>query len=72
MAFFAHKSMWDSTVSYWSPSVVLRFCVFVRVATLPAYRFFAKMALGRARRVATVAISCCSRLSQLLGVFRHL
>ena len=41
MAFFARKSMWDSTVSYWSPSVasLLRFCVFVRVATLPAYRF---------------------------------
>ena len=27
------------------------------------------MALGRARRVATVAISCCSCLLQLLGVF---
>ena len=41
MAFFARKSMWDSTVSYWSPSVasLLHFCVFVRVATLPAYRF---------------------------------
>ena len=41
MVFFARKLMWDSTVSYWSPSVaiLLCFCVSVRVATLPAYRF---------------------------------
>ena len=42
MAFFACKLMWDSTVSYWSPSVG----VSVHVAMLPAYHFFAKMALG--------------------------
>ena len=74
MAFFARKSMWDSTVSYWSPSVA-SFVAFLCVCTCghaASYRFFAKMALGRARRVATVAISCCSCLLQLLGVFRHL
>ena len=75
MAFFARKSMWDSTVSYWSPSVAsfvafLCVCTCGHAASLPF--FFAKMALGRARQVATVAISCCSCLLQLLGVFRHL
>ena len=58
MAFFARKSMWDSTVSYWSPSVAsfvafLCVCTCGHAASLPF--FFAKMALGRARRVATVA-----------------
>ena len=75
MAFFARKSMWDSSVSYWSPSVAsfvafLCVCTCGHAASLPF--FFVKMALGRARRVATVAISCCSCLLQLLGVFRHL
>ena len=76
MAFFVRKSMWDSTVSYWSPSVAsfvafLCVCTCGHAASLPGF-FVAKMALGRARRVATVAISCCSCLLQLLGVFRHL
>ena len=76
MAFFARKSMWDSTVSYWSPSVAsfvafLCVCTCGHAASLPLF-FFAKMVLGRARRVATVAISCCSCLLHLLGVFRHL
>ena len=48
MVFFARKSMWDSTVSYWSPSVasfVVFLCVCTRdhAASLP---FFAKMVLG--------------------------
>ena len=75
MAFFARKSMWDSTVSYWSPSVA-SFVAFLCVCTCghaaSLQFFFAKMALGRARWVATVAISCCSCLLQLQGVFRHL
>ena len=76
MAFFARKSMWDSTVSYWSPSVAsfvafLCVCTCGHAASLPF--FLPKLvALGRARRVATAAISCCSCLLQLLGVFRHL
>ena len=32
MAFFARKSMWDSTVSYWSPSVA-SFVAFLCVCT---------------------------------------
>ena len=76
MAFFARKSMWDSTVSYWSPFVAsfvafLCVCTCGHAASLPFF-VVAKMALGLARRVATVAISCCSCLLQLLGVFRHL
>ena len=46
--FFARKSMWDSTVSYWSPSVAnfvafMCVCTCGHAASLP---FFAKMALG--------------------------
>ena len=68
MAFFASKSMWDSTVSYWSPSVAsfvafLCVCTCGHAASLPS--FFCQNG-------ATVAISCCSSLLQLLGVFRHL
>ena len=48
MAFFCRKSMWDSTVSYWSPSVcvVVFLCVCTgdHAASLP---FFAKMAQDR-------------------------
>ena len=49
MAFFARKSMWDSTVNYWSPSVAsfvafLCVCTCGHAVSLPF--FFAKMALG--------------------------
>ena len=48
MVFCARKSMWDSTVSYWSPSVASFVasrcaCMCGHAASLP---FFAKMALG--------------------------
>ena len=39
MAFFACKSIWDSTVSYWSPSVassVAFLCLYVRPRCQPA------------------------------------
>ena len=74
MAFFARKSMWNSSASYWSPSVAsfVAFLCVCTCASLPLLFFVAKMALGRARRVATVAISCRSCLLQLLGVFCHL
>ena len=47
--FFACKSMWDSTVCYWSPSVV-SFVAFLCVCTCGGHAaslpFFAKMAVG--------------------------
>ena len=42
MAFFARKSMWDSTVSYWSPSIAsfvafLCDCTCGHAASLPFF-----------------------------------
>ena len=46
--FFARKSMWDSTVSYWSPSVA-SFVAFLCVCMCghaTSLLFFAEMVLG--------------------------
>ena len=71
MAFFARKSMWDSTVSYWSPSVA-SFVAFLCVCTCGYAASLPSFFCQNCARAGTVAISCCSCLLQLLGVFRHL
>ena len=62
------KVIWKSTVSYCF-LVSLRFCVFVRVVTLPAYRFVSNGTRLGMDGLLTMAPSCRSVLLQFLGMF---
>ena len=67
MAFFAHKSIWDSTVSYWSPSVasfVAFLCVCMcshtsLVPRLPSHAWKSKGGEPGDEAMATLPAYCC-------------